>query len=224
MKKNNGTTDQSSQKTEKNVNKVIRLKTPATRRVEMKLELNEKKAALTASILSVVALASFFNQKIVSHFDSNRTSRNIASMNEQAEFEFQWQKDLANKLSEKSNRKVASFGEQPSKLDQIRFGLLEGKYAFSFDNERISEIKFQETASADRPKYIQNVENFLIENKDVLISDVSVVKTIDTKSVGEENEQLLELYDSSNKALGQVTYVSDKAGRLRSMKFHQAKR
>lgn len=224
MDKNKGITDQSSQKTEKNVNKVIRLKTPGTRRVQMKLELNEKKAALTASILSVVALASFFNQKIVSHFDSSKTSRNIASLNEQAEYEFQWQKELSEKLADKSNRKVASFGEQPSKLDQIRFGMLEGKYAINFDNERISEIKFQETTSADRPKYIPNVENFLIENKDVLIPDVSLVKTIETKTVGEDSEQTLELYDSSNKALGQVTYVSDKSGRLRSMKFYQAKR
>jgi hypothetical protein len=224
MDKNKGIRDQSSQKTEKNVNKVIRLKTPGTRRVQMKLELNEKKAALTASILSVVALASFFNQKIVSHFDSSKTSRNIASLNEQAEYEFQWQKELSEKLANKENRKVASFGEQPSKLDQIRFGMLEGKYAINFDNERISEIKFQETASADRPKYIPNVENFLIENKDVLIPNVSLVKTIDTKVVGEDSEQTLELYDSSNKALGQVTYVSDKSGRLRSMKFYQAKR
>lgn len=223
MNKNNGTTDQSSQKTEKNVNKVIRLKTPGTRRVQMKLELNEKKAALTASILSVVALATFFNQKIVSHFDSSKSSRTIASLNEQAEFEFQWQKELASKLSDKSNRKVASYGEQPSKLDQIRFGMLEGKYAFSFDNERISEIKFQETDSADRPKYIPNVENFLIENKDVLVPNVSLVKTIDSKAQGEDNEQTLELFDASNKTLGLVTYVSDKSGRLRSMKFQAAR-
>lgn len=224
MDKNKGITDHSGQQSEKVVNKIIRLKTPGTRRVQMKLDLNEKKAALTASILSVVALASFFNQKIVSHFDSSKTSRNIASLNEQAEFEFQWQKELAQKLSDKSNRKIASFGGDPSKLDQIRFGMLEGKYAFSFDNEKISEIKFQETASEDRPKYIQNVENFLIENNDVLIPDVAEVKTINTKIVGEDSEQTLELYDSSHKALAQVTYVSDKSGRLRSLKFHQASR
>lgn len=209
----------SSQKTEKNVNKVISLKTPGTRRVQMKLDLNERKAALTASIVSVVALATFFNQKIVSHFDSSKTTRTIASMNEQAEFEFQWQKELAQKLSEKSNRKIASFGEQPSKLDQIRFGMFEGKYAFSFENEKISEIKFQETASEDRPKYIPNVENFLIENKDVLVPDVSLVKTIDSKVTGDDKEQILELFNAENKTLGRVTYISDKSGRLRSMKF-----
>lgn len=219
MRKNNDTTDQSSQKTEKNVNKIINLKTPGTRRVQMKLDLNEKKAALTASILSVVALATFFNQKIVSHFDSSKTSRNIASLNEQAEFEFQWQKELAEKLSEKSNRKIASYGEQPSKLDEIRFGMLEGKYAFSFDNDKLSEIKFQETASADRPKYIKDVGAFLIDNQEALIPDVSLVKTIDTKVIGEDNEQILELYNSENKPLGKVSYVSDKSGRFRSMKF-----
>jgi hypothetical protein len=81
MDKNKGTTDQSSQKTEKNVNKVIQLKTPGTRRVQMKMEISEKKAALTASILSVIALVTFFNQKILSHFDTNKTSRSIASLN-----------------------------------------------------------------------------------------------------------------------------------------------
>lgn len=219
MNKNNGTTDLSSQKTEKNVNTVIRLKTPGTRRVEMKLEMNEKKAALTASILSVVALATFFNQKILTHFDTNKNSRSIASVNEEAQFEFQWQKDLANKLSEKSNRKIASFGETPSKLDQIRFGTLEGKYSFSFSNETISEIKFQETASSDRPKYIPNFEHFLMENKDVFIPDLSSIKSVANKMEAETREQTLELFNATNKTLGRVTYVSDHSGRFLSMKF-----
>lgn len=219
MDKNKGSTDQSSQKTEKIVNKIINLKTPGTRRVQMKLDLNEKKVTFTASILSVIALATFLNQKIVSQFDTSKSSRTIASLNEQAEFEFQWQKELAQKLSEKSNRKIASYGEAPSKLDEVRFGLLEGKYAFSFANDQISEIKFQETASADRPKYIQDVSAFLIDNKEALIPEVSLVKTLETKTVGENNEQLLELYNSENKSLGQVTYTSDSSGRFRSMKF-----
>jgi hypothetical protein len=222
MSKNKDTTDHSSQKTEKNVNKIIRLKTPGTRRVQMKMEINEKKAALTASILSVIALVTFFNQKILSHFDTNKTSRSIASLNEKAQFEFEWQKDLASKLSQKSNREIASYGEQPSKLDSIRFGLLEGKYAFSFDNDKISEIKFQETASADRPKYIPNIENFLIDNKDVFVPDLSLIKTTDTKTEGETKEQTLELFNSTNQTLGKVTYISDLSGRFLSMKFQAA--
>jgi hypothetical protein len=219
MSKNNDITDLSSQKSEKNVNTVIRLKTPGTRRVEMKMEMNEKKAALTASILSVVALVTFFNQRIMSHFDTSRNSRAIASVNEQAQFEFDWQKDLAAKLSEKSNRKIASYGETPSKLDEIRFGTLEGKYSFSFDNDKISEIKFQETASADRPKYIPNFENFLMENKDVLIPDLSLIKTVESKTALDTKEQTLDLFNATNKNLGRVTYISDHSGRFLSMKF-----
>lgn len=223
MDKNKGTTNQPSQKTEKIVNKVIKLKTPGTRRVQMKMEVNEKKAALTASILSVIALVTFFNQKISSHLDPSKTSRSIASLNEQAQVEFEWQKDLVNQLSKKSNREIASYGEQPSKLDSIRFGLLEGKYSFSFDNDRIAEIKFQETAAADRPKYIPSIENFLIENKDVFIPELSQIKTMDTKTEGELKEQTLELLGNSNQTLGKVTYVSDHAGRFLSMKFQAAR-
>jgi hypothetical protein len=218
MNKNKGTTDLSSQQSEKNVNKVIRLKTPGTRRVEMKLEMNEKKAALTASILSVVALATFFNQKIMTHFET-KSSRSIASLNEQSQFEFDWQKDLAAKLSEKSNRKVASYGETPSKLDEIRFGTLEGKYSFSFNNDTISEIKFQETAAADRPKYIPNFENFLMENKDVFVPELSLIKSVDTKMAADTKEETLELFNATNKTLGRVTYISDHSGRFLSMKF-----
>ncbi len=219
MDKNKRSTEESGQKTEKVVNKVINLRTPGTRRVQMKLDLNEKKAALTASILSIIALATFFNQKIVSHFDTSKSSRTIASLNEKAEFEFQWQKDLAQKLSQKSNRSIASYGERPSKLDEVRFGLLEGKYAFSFVDDKLSEIKFQETPNSDRPKYIKDVGAFLIENREALIPEVSLVKTLDSKSEGENFEQVFELYDAQNNNLGHATYISDRAGRFRSLKF-----
>lgn len=219
MDKNKGSRDLSGQKTEKDVNKVINLRTPGTRRVQMKLDLNEKKAALTASILSVIALATFFNQKIVSQFDTSKTTRTIASLNEKAEFEFQWQKELAEKLAQKSSRSIASYGEKPSKLDEIRFGVLEGKYAFNFENDRVTEIKFQETPYADRPKYIKDMSAFLLENKDVLIPEAALVKTLETKNLGEIQEQTLELYDENNNVVGQVSFVSDKSGRLRSLKF-----
>lgn len=220
MKKNRGSGDHSGKNSEKNVNKVIKLKTPGTRRVQMKLDTNEKRAALTASILSVIALVTFFNQKIVSHFSSRDTgSRNIASLNEQATFEFEWQKELAQKLSEKEKRGIASYGEQPSQIDQIRFGLLEGKYAFSIVDDKISEITFQETSNADRPKYIANVENFLIENKAVFAPNLALVKTLENKELGNVVEHTLELYGPSQENLGKVTYKSDKAGRFLSMKF-----
>lgn len=220
MKKNRGSGDHSGQNSEKNVNKVIKLKTPGTRRVQMKLDTNEKKAALTASILSVIALVTFFNQRIVSHFgERDSTSRNIASLNEKATFEFEWQKDLAQKLAEKSNRGIASYGNHPSQIDQIRFGLLEGKYAFNVIDDKISEITFQETDSADRPKYISNVESFLIENKAVFAPDLTLIKVLEDKESEGFVEHTLELFGPEHESLGKVTYKSDKAGRFLSMKL-----
>ncbi len=219
MKKNRGSGDDSGINSEKNVNKVIKLKTPGTRRVQMKLDIREKRAALTASLLSVIALVTLFNQKIVSHFASKDTaSRSIASLNERANFEFEWQKELAQKLSKETNRGIASYGDQPSQIDQIRFGILEGKYSLSVVNDKISEITFQETSTADRPKYIPNVENFLIENKAVFAPSLTLIKTLEGKESGELVERTLELYGPEQENLGKVTYTADKSGRFLSMK------
>jgi hypothetical protein len=211
-----------SQSTENNVNKIIKLQTPGTRRVQMKLDISEKKAALTASIISVIAIVTFVNQKILSQLETSHRSngRGIASIDGSAQYGFQWQRELAQKLAQKSQRSIASYGEAPSKLDEIRFGLLEGKYAFQFsDDKEVSEIHFNNTPVDEKPKYIGNYETFLMDHKDVLMPELSKLKLLETATHENEKEQIMAAFNAADQSIGKVSVVSDLSGRFISMKF-----
>ncbi len=222
MNKDNGVENSTGQPYEKSVNKIIKLQTSGTRRVQMKIDTTEKKAALMASILSIIAVVTFLNQKILSQFEipSQRNVRGIASINDQAEYGFQWQRDLAKELSSKTKRSIASYGEAPSKLDQVRFGLLEGKYAFVFDDQKeVLEIRFNDALAGEKPKFIKNYQAFLLDNKDILMPELASLKVSQIETRNSEKEQFMEALDESNQVIGKVSVVTDLSGRFLSMKF-----
>src|SRR5262249_26214153 len=128
------------------------------RRAKMKLELNQKKVAITASIVSIAFIVALLNQQLLK---SQNGGRGIASVQDSSMVNVSWQYDLAKKLAKETRRDLASLGSRPNEMDQLRFGVLEGKYALHFEQGALSLIEFSEKESGERPKYIEDKEAFL---------------------------------------------------------------
>lgn len=208
-----------SQTTEKGLNKIIELDSKRIRGMKMKLEISNKKSVLTASVISIVAMVTFVNQQIVSRNETVQ-SRNIASVNliEKNNYKFQWQRDLSEKLA-REKRMVASVGESPTAINQIRFGLLEGKYTVVLNGESIKEIEFAQT-NDDRPKFI-DVEKMILENIASFNPEAASIKLNQEEIVNSQKEVIYTLESSDKKVVSRAYVVYDNYGRFRNLKISQ---
>lgn len=209
---------------EKKLDNVILLKNPiGIRRASMKLQLNQKKVAIAASIVSIAFIVSLANQNLLSKNDSNY-GRGIASTGSNSDF--QWQYDLAQRLSKEVKHDLASLGTRPNEVDQLRFGLLEGKYALRFENGGLKEIEFIEQDSEVKPKYIGDKENFIANNKNLLKVTFKEIKKAETRNVANAlaNNETIEVYemlDDHNKVQSRAEFKNDTLGRMLSFKVEQ---
>ncbi len=193
--------------------KVIRLNTRLTRRMQMKLDLEQRKGAVIASVLSVIALATILNQSLISNNQSDTHSRQIASLENEQKIKT-WKQDLLKDLSETKQRSLASYGEFPTPLEQLRMGTLEGKYSFQVHENIIEEIKFIETAEGDRPKSFRSYEEFVTENMKAF--NPSIEKIVATHQVVNDKDKQFtyEARDLEDHALGKIVVVSDLSNRF----------
>lgn len=134
----------------------------------------------------------------------------------------QWNKSLLKKMAQQTERKMASISAKATDMDQLRFGLLEGKYALKLEDGKISEIVFQDTVGSDeRPKYINSKDEFLSQYKSLLKSEFTTASRISEKV---DNGSIIESYQlmgptSSPVALAKFT--SDQYGRLISFRIER---
>lgn len=120
--------------------------------------------------------------------------------------------NLAKTLSERWARQPASLGKT-SVLDQLRSGLLEDKYVIRLQDQRVWAIEFSANA-ADRPKYINDKEEFLQRYKSVL--GPSFEKPL---LLGEKLDQgriitRFQLIDESAKPVATAIFESDESDRM----------
>lgn len=187
------------------------------RRAKMKLEVTQKKVAITASIVSIAFIVALINQQLLK---SQTSGRGIASVQDSAGISMAWQYDLAKKLSRETRRDLASLGSRPNEMDQLRFGVLEGKYALHFDQGSLALIEFSEKESGERPKYIEDKEAFLKNYKNLFkVAFKDVKRTATDTSNSETKQDTFELLDEYNKVMAKASFVSDQYGRVLSMKM-----
>jgi hypothetical protein len=147
---------------------------------------DQKKIILSISMISIMMLVSVFNQLLLTpQKPKGNQSRAIASFGDSRDFSFNqvqrdWEYKLAEKLSKEGSKDMSSIGRRPDPFDQLRFGLLEGKYSFLLENGKIKKIEFVET-DTDRPKYI-NRKDFLETHNGLL--DVSFDKVLEITGEG----------------------------------------
>lgn len=119
-------------------------------------------------LAAVVSMAYLGNQANLNHKTTSRGSRAPASvgaitMSSSALDKLQLieETDLAEEVAVKSPRRgLASVGQPANGVENLRFGALEGKYAFKMDGDKISEISFIQSKH-EKPTIISDRSDFL---------------------------------------------------------------
>lgn len=224
---------------EKNNSRIIQFPKSKTTRV-LSYQKSESKQILGAlSLVSLVLVAIFANEQIVksqrpiyvvsdnmnssSMRDLNRAIASSRPLNPLRDLE--WEHQLAKKLGkgnadlgEESERAPASFGRQASHLDQIRFGVLAGKYRLSSDSsEKLKDIDYVESLDVgESPQYL-NRQTFLRDFRQEMSLSYSTFEFAGLKGTTE----FYKLKDKKDQVVGQAQFVLDDQGRFLSFRLSE---
>lgn len=193
-----------------------------------KSALNEKKIVFATAILSVLVVISVFNRNT---FSTDKSVAELASSSQGGSQENSRQiasVPLGTSNSEDSVTKEWSLktlddqtklGQDPSRVEQLTFGLLEGKYSVRLKDGKLNG--FELTDASSQPKMVANLQKFLAENKEILpvkFDTISIVKA----SKGEENVQKFALLSPESRRMAEVEFRLDSLGRLISMRINKS--
>ncbi len=191
------------------------------------------KVVLSFGLMAILFVSSFVNYSM---FDSKERENSISltsvsPVNSTRGIASVGQLDAAPKVGlnremVKANiRKAASVGTKPSQLDQLAFGLLEGKYAIKMNDGKVTEIKFSDAQNfGDRPKYVNDRVSFIDDHKNLLPVKFQNIKVLKKSSDDFSTTETYSLMDSDNGRVGRVQFQLDDKGRLLSMLFTKGNR
>ena len=186
--------------------------------LKVRFDLEQAKVGLSASLLSIVFLVTLANNNLMKSTDTTQAqSRGIASVpTGTTEEEDSFVRDLAKR--ELSQHAIVA--KQPSEIEKLAFGLLEGKYAVRLENGKLRELAFSQSSSL--PKLVANLGQFLETHKDLMpVRFDKTVKVSQNQKDGESDE-VYQLVDSVSRPVANVQFHLDNEGRLISMKVsHQ---
>lgn len=174
--------------------------------------------AMTLFMVTAInfAISSFQNE-------TPSQARGIASIHDTKDSVVaKWDNSFLKKLANKNNRETASVSVAPTALDQLKFGLLEGKYAVKLEDGKVKEISFQEAINeSDRPKYINSKESFLLEYRAALGTDFQIASQVEQKVQDGKIVEVYQLLGSKSDLVAKVKFVSDQFGRLLNLQVNQ---
>ncbi len=210
-----------------NKNNVIdmteRMETPDARErlkhLKVRFDLEHAKIALSTSLLSVVVLVTLANRNLMNNAPTEmKASRGIASVSTgTSEIEDSLVRSLA-----KHELDSNSMGRQPSSIEALAFGQLEGKYAVRMANGKLAELEFSDvTSQGDRPKHIDDRIGFLDSHRDLLPVAFDKSIKIDSQAQGESTIETYQLINEVSRPVASVEFKLDAAGRLLSMRVAQ---
>jgi hypothetical protein len=177
----------------------------------------QQKAVLPLSLLSVLVVSLSLNEWI--QFAAQRTdsSRGVASvpaqdMEKQIKWEHKWADSLRN-----SNSQMGYTGEEPSQLDKLLFGVLQGDVKMTRAGSRISALEMT------KPVELKNREEFLESYKSVWSVSFDHVE-LDKKiaSLDKQQTDKQEIYlllDKNGKTVGQAIFGLDDLQTVRKLQF-----
>jgi hypothetical protein len=185
-----------------------------------------RRFALSLSILSVAVVALSLSETLnnrnrptyILAGSSDRMSqinRAIASAQPYDLVEdVKWESDLAHKIAN-GGRRPASLGQEPSALDQLRFGPLAGKYRISEHASQVREIEYVDSDDvSDRPVFVNDRQAFLQENKKLLSIGFATARM----ESQEGQTEVYQLLDQKGQPVGKADFRFDESGRMLSMK------
>jgi hypothetical protein len=188
--------------------------------LKMRFDLEHAKLALSTSLLSVVVLVTLANRNLMSNSvpQEIKSSRGIASVSTGTS---DTEDSLVHSLA-KHELDQASIGRQPSSIESLAFGQLEGKYAVRLANGKLAELEFSDvTSQGDRPKHIDDRANFLDSHRDLLPVAYDKSIMIESQKSGEATLETYQLVNEVSRPVANVEFRLDSAGRMLSMRVAQ---
>jgi hypothetical protein len=197
------------------------------RRLKSLLDLEHTKVAVSTSLLSVVVLVTLANNNLMSKVtpvlvvaqNEMPGGRGIASVGASASLADSFISENPKMLAELAKHNLgpkASIGQNPTSLDKLAFGYLEGKYAVRLQHGTISEIEISES-SLDEAKHIESLSAF-IENQRALLPDFRRSVKAGDEQAGSETLQVYELMNEKSAPIAKVQFRTDDAGRFIAMR------
>lgn len=197
-----------------------------------------KNSVLALSIVSLIMGALLFNESIsrtvrpvylisdnASQLD--KLNRAIASAQPLNPFrDIEWEKSMAERLGQQPNldeRNPASVGKSASQVDQLRFGVLAGKYHMADQTgvatEKIRDIEYVDSVDAnDRPVFLEP-DKFLVNYRSLLSVNF---ESFDKANPSQTNVREYRLMNGQKKVVGTAAFTMDDDGRFISLKVREA--
>jgi hypothetical protein len=199
-------------------------KNPSNRNAILKKAQEDRKRIYAfASLASILVLVTVANLTMWSRSDLKpvaSSGRGIASVDpDQIKTQSLEEARSIYRKMEQEGRSPASVGEKPSLVDQLRFGVLEGKYSLRMKDGKLLEVEFVDTEqSSDRPKYISQPETFLKEYEALLpVGFDKIEKTTETRSPSDVHQSFN--LNKNNQTQATAEFHHDEFGRMISMKI-----
>lgn len=179
--------------------------------LKVRFDLERAKVGLSASILSIVVLVTLANAKMLRDQSQQQESqgRGIASVpTGTSDAEDSLVRELARKdLSE------GAAGKNPSAIDKLAFGFLEGHYAMRLTNGKLAEIE-----ASGEAKQIDDIQGFLEANRDVLPVAFDKPIKVARDATGDIVTESWQLVNSVSRPMANVIVKMDGSGRLLGMR------
>ena len=173
----------------------------------------QQKAVLPLSLLSVLVVSLSLNEWIQYASNKVNTSRGVASVPAQdTEKQIKWEHKWANSLKDEAV-KPGYTSEQPSQLDKLLFGVLQGDVKMTRDGSRISSLEMV------KPVELKNREEFLESYKAVWSVNFDHVE-LDAKKIADNSKQeTYKLLDKNGKTVGLAIFGLDDLQTVRKLQF-----
>jgi hypothetical protein len=202
--------------------KVIQFPKEKSTRKRLQDRVQEQKSALVVSLASVVLVAVFVNQWVVSKAEENgglQGNRGLASYAPANSMkEVKWEHELAKQLSvDESSAAASALAEKPTLRDELIFGYLEGKYGMKVLQGRIRSLEFIDAQAGEQPLSISNKASFL--NNFAAAFGVEF-QEVSLKS-NTEQEQVYNLIAADKTIVGEAHFALDESGRVLAVTIDQ---
>lgn len=172
----------------------------------MKSDSNKSVFAIGGSLALFLLLSYAANEAILNEnaFSSHKRSPASSAIETLRSGSMDAERKLASQLSELKTRALASLGHNANPFDQFRFGILEGKYAFTLDGEKIKDVSFVDTPESEgSPTRVTDRVEFLKNNSQIL----NIKNKVEKVSTDIKGRKIIETYKAFLKDSNRIIMV-----------------
>ncbi len=174
--------------------------------------------SLAFVIVGTAVLNSSFEDNLNAGVKPGRTLASLSKTSEQRIKNLRWEHEIAERVSRvAAGRDIASIGRKPNLKEMLQFGYLEGKYAISYERNKIKKINFNDSSGIGTPNYVVNRQAFIGKYKSLLPVSFSDVRLKENLVVGNKIQEVYELRNNGEKVIAEVEFNMDTEGRFLSM-------